>query len=101
MNGLGRLAKLERENIELNEEVLRLKNQLLAVRMAGTPSLPESPASSTELETTVAALRQEVMQAMKELQKYRSVPVAKEEEKKPPAKNGWNNDDFDLDDLLN
>jgi len=96
-SSLGRLAKLERENVELNEEILRLKTQLLASKMAGTP--PGTP-KNAELESSLASLKEEVLLAVKELQRYRVVDPGKEQSSSAKVVKGWD-DDLDLDDILN
>lgn len=97
-SSLARLAKLERENVELNEEVLKLKNQLLALKMAGTP--PGSP-SNADVDKTLVELREEILHAVTELKKFRKGPDL-QKPKQTPLSRGWNNnDDIDLDDLLN
>jgi hypothetical protein len=97
-SGLARLAKLERENVELNEEVLKLKNQLLALKMAGTP--PGSP-SNGDVDKALVELRQEILHAVSELKKFRKASDA-EKFKQTPFSRGWNNnEDLDLEDLLN
>ena len=70
---LTRLAKLERENVELQEEILRLKQDLKHARTSRSrPSTPEKAIDrSLEFEQAVTSLKAQVLRAVEELKKYR------------------------------
>lgn len=61
---LTRLANLERENVEMQEEILGLKQELRQQRLS--TSKP-----SSELQELIAELRSQVLLAVAELKKYR------------------------------
>jgi hypothetical protein len=112
MNSISRIASLEKENIELQEEILSLKRQLMLQRRRSTggsrPASPEPEDNNhafEELEVTVRKLKETVKSATDELRKYRDTakheshkitPIQAQKVVGPHSK-----DDFDLDDLLN
>ena len=73
---VSRLSALERENVELQEEVLFLKKQIMSLKTAGhsRPSSPvhrESPKRDDDLQESIDRLKVQVVQAVSELRKYR------------------------------
>ena len=121
---ISRIAKLEQENIALQEEVLSLKRQLMNQRRkSGGGSRPGSPEpiiddnkeALDELEMTVKKLKESVRLATNELRKYRSeetmhtmgmvgrLPISDDKKLSPQRRvvEKPKTDDFDLDDLLN
>jgi hypothetical protein len=72
---LARVANLEKENVELQEQVLALKKQIMQFKTAGhsRPSTPQQ-SNHTEVESlqaVIEALKTQVVRAVEELQNYR------------------------------
>ena len=124
---LGRLARLEAENIALHEEILGLKKQLLSSRMGGRhgsrPASPEPVRTDgvDRLEAVVESLTEQVKCAVSELARFRTDETVSDDFSNsrvlpvltgaapvvmtsvPPvamAKSGWELDDDDDDELL-
>ena len=72
---LTRVANLEKENVELQEQVLALKKQIMQLKTAGhsRPSTPQatSHAEVESLQTVVDSLKAQVIRAVTELRAYR------------------------------
>ena len=72
---VSRLSALERENVELQEEILSLKKQIMSMKTAGhsRPSTPVNrEAMSVEgVHDTIENLKMQVTRAVAELRKYR------------------------------
>lgn len=74
---VSRLSALERENVELQEEVLSLKKEIMAMKTAGSHSRPSTPTNRVELQNfegfqeIIDKLKSQVVLAVSELQKYR------------------------------
>ena len=82
---LGRLARLEAENIALHEEILGLKKQLLSSRMGGRhgsrPASPEPVRTDgvDRLEAVVESLTEQVKCAVSELARFRTAETVSDD----------------------
>ena len=105
---LSRIAALEKENVELHEEILSLKKEIMYMKTTGfhTHSRPSTPAKGEQPVVTLEALRSQVFSTVSELRRYRvpsnASPLGRRLSVSAPAvgRREIRKDSFDLDDLL-
>jgi hypothetical protein len=106
---LSRIAALEKENVELHEEILHLKKEIMYIKTSGShvPSRPSTPTmDGQQVLLTLEALKLQVLASVKELGRYRvpkdASPVGRRMSVSVPpvGRRDIKKDSFDLDDLL-